>query len=200
MFKTKKYEDRLMSALKFSEFDLKNNQVGLMTYRQARHLRSARIAATLSWTMPFLLGIGGLSAWFTAMLATTDAPLDAILLPLLGVIALSGWLYAYYGLRVNRLNDDLRENRVSAVEGRVELGVATGNKSAAYWMRIDMMRFPLTQAAFLAFKNGDPYRIYFAPHSKQILSVEWLREDEDNNPFDEFTLVEDDVDEKRKVA
>jgi hypothetical protein len=33
---------------------------------------------------------------------------------------------------------------------------------------------------FLSFKNGDPYRIYYAPATKLILSAEWLRDD---SPF-----------------
>jgi hypothetical protein len=37
--------------------------------------------------------------------------------------------------------------------------------------------FAINKPIFLAFKNGDPYRIYYAPHSKTLLSAEWLRDE-----------------------
>ena len=32
----------------------------------------------------------------------------------------------------------------------------------------------INKDVFLAFKNGDPYAIYYAPYSKTLLSAEWL--------------------------
>lgn len=186
MEKLKKYEDRLMAALDFSELDLENNRAGLMTYHQAMRLRSARFVATLSWTIPLLLGVCGLSFGVSVMSLVGSAALEVALLPMLFVLGVSGWLYAFFGMRSSRLNDDLRENRVSVVEGRVDLSVVAGNNSAVYALDIGSIRFPLKHDGFLAFKNGDPYRIYYTAHSKRILSVEWLREDE--NSFEEEDL------------
>lgn len=200
MFKLKKYEDRLMAALNFSEFDLENNRVGLMTYHQMRNLRDRRVGAALSWALPMLLSISGLSLWYMVALGAQNVPVEVVFLPLLFVLALSGWLFAYFGMRSSRLGDDLEENLVSVMEGRVDLSVVTGRNSAAYSLQIDGLRFPLDRAAFLAFKNGDPYRIYFAPHSKHILSVEWLRDQEDDDPFEPLVLIDADQPEKRKAA
>ena len=36
------------------------------------------------------------------------------------------------------------------------------------------MTIRTTKAVFLAFKNNDPYRIYYTVGSKTILSAEWL--------------------------
>ena len=49
--------------------------------------------------------------------------------------------------------------------------------------------FVVSKQVFLAFKNGDPYRVYYAPNSKRIVAAEWLR-GEDN-----LLLDVDDFDE-----
>lgn len=72
----------------------------------------------------------------------------------------------------------MRTNQVALAEGRVDLSLNALQNTAEYFLRVENMRFTIKQNAFLTFKNGDPYRIYYAPHSKKILSVEWLREDD----------------------
>ncbi|MBK8029121.1 MAG: hypothetical protein IPK17_06325 [Chloroflexi bacterium] len=50
--------------------------------------------------------------------------------------------------------------------------------SGNYFVWLDGRKFKVQHDGFLAFKNGDPYRLYYTPHSHTILSAEWLRDDD----------------------
>lgn len=60
----------------------------------------------------------------------------------------------------------------ASIEGRINLNINGRRFSIA----LDNQRFDLKQEAFLAFKNDDPYRLYFTPRTKILLSAEWLRD------------------------
>ena len=90
------------------------------------------------------------------------------------------------------LIEDLRENRILAAEGRVDLSI---QGDYDYFLLVEKQRFRLRKKdTFLTFKNGDPYRIYYTPRSRQILSVEWLRENDDNLLDESERQREDEVD------
>ena len=89
-----------------------------------------------------------------------------------GVVVIGTWL------KGAKFTADIRKGEVDVAEGRVILDViGQGNSGNAYSARIENVTFAINKPIFLAFKNGDPYRIYYAPHSKTILSPEWLREE-----------------------
>jgi hypothetical protein len=79
-------------------------------------------------------------------------------------------------LKGDKARSDL-DDKISAVEGFVTLDII-GETYAIY---IDGSKFDVYKEAFLAFKNGDPYRIYLAPNSNKILSAEWLYDVQDDN-------------------
>ena len=174
MDKPKKYEERLMAALDFDEADLEANQVGQFSQRQIKRLNANRVAVTFGWALVLLAGIclGALVLAASNPVAGLEASTIAILLTIAGVDVL---LFLYNWLRANRLAADLRARQIAQVEGRVDLKLSSGQYSS-YFLNIGGMRFPMKQPQFLAFKNGDPYRIYYTPRSKKILAVEWLRE------------------------
>jgi hypothetical protein len=69
---------------------------------------------------------------------------------------------------------------VDAVEGLVNLRIKhhyLRPPRSQYVIELEKLRFDTAHRIFLAFKNGDPYRIYYAPGSNTILSAEWLRND-----------------------
>lgn len=177
--KPKKYEDRLMDVFSFDEDDLDANQAGQFSRRQLDRLNSRRNSARYGGALLGLLGLMTIAIVLPAIAAADGLSAGILGTPLLIGIILAG---IWFGLaaRARKLTADLHENRAAEIEGRVEL-VVGGGRYASYSLRVDKLRFPLKQKAFLAFKNGDPYRIYYAPHSKKILSVEWLREND--NPF-----------------
>ena len=85
------------------------------------------------------------------------------------------------GHRIGDLQEAVTAMSANAQSERlVDLSLNALQNTAEYFLRVENMRFTIKQNAFLTFKNGDPYRLYYAPYSQQILSVEWLRDD---NPF-----------------
>ncbi len=98
----------------------------------------------------------------------------------LAVVAVTLAFAAYVGLRALKLGADLRDERPAEVEGRIDLSMNAAQYAASYFLRVGKARFPLKKQPFFALKNGDPYRIYYTRRSKRILSVEWLRENDDN--------------------
>jgi hypothetical protein len=104
-----------------------------------------------------------------------DATAGSLVL-IIGFIA--GLLVAALWLRIRALNADLKWGEVSAVEGVVKLETQNDAEyGPTYAVKIGDMRFRVGERVFCTFKNGDPYRIYYAPHSKTILSAEWLRDE-----------------------
>lgn len=171
--KVKKYEDRVMDVFAFDEDDFEANQAGHLSQKQQVRLKAARNRAISAFALVSML-LGFLAFVFIAAGFQTSN----ILLPLAaGFLAVLG-TYAIYGRRAQAFRDEIRENRAAVVEGRIELLLNGTQYGSEYFLCVENLRFTVKQAAFLAFKNGDPYRIYYTPRSKQILSVEWLREDD----------------------
>ena len=177
MQKAKKYEERLMETFDFSEDDLDVNRMGQLSRRQAVRLNKQRQTQVLGATGILIVGIftvlvifGVVSAArMTYQALSTLAGLSLFFL-------LPSWII---WSRASKLINDLQRNRVAIIEGLVDLSVQ-GVQTANYLLHVGDTSFTVKQKMFLAFKNGDPYRIYYTPHSQQILSVEWLRENDDN--------------------
>ena len=164
--KPKKYEERLMDVFSFDEDDLDANQAGQLSRRQLNHLKAGRNSARYGGA---LLGLIGLMVLAILLPASVGSGFSASLIVPLVVGAIMAAGLVALSIRARRMSADLRENRVAESEGRVELQMKTGQNAASYYVTVDKRRFTIKQKAFLAFKNGDPYRIYYAPHSKRIL-------------------------------
>ncbi len=98
-------------------------------------------------------------------------------------------LYAFCWFKRADYQSDLDERIVYATEGRIRLVLDEERNNARYLVSVGSLTFVVGKQTFLAFKNGDPYRIYYAPNSKRIVAAEWLR-GEDN-----LLLDDDDLDE-----
>ncbi len=178
MEKPKKYEDLLMSAFHFEEQDLEANQAGKFTDWQRNRLRgdSRRSSALLA-----LFAFGGLFLAGLMTLIWSSAPNEAmsrLVVPLI-MIAVTSLILVFYWARSRRTAADLNAPVVSVVEGRVLLKASDG-QFGDYAARIGDVEFALKPQEFFAFKNGDPYRVYYTSRSKRILSLEWLRDADDN--------------------
>ncbi len=167
--KLKKYEDVLMRALRFDEEDLAANESGSFSVGQVQTLKRQR--GTVIISVSALLGIVTMLLLFANVYAGGLAPLVIVFLIVVAFVLLVGGLAA---LQVTR---DLRAG-LQLVEGRIDLDTTPGQNSATYTVKVEGKKFKVKKRAFLAFKNGDPYRIYYTPHTKTILSAEWLRDDD----------------------
>lgn len=151
-----KPEAILMYSLGFTEEDLADNQQGKMSIDQR-----LRCSARRHWWLAggIFCVVGFLIVWFGG-----------------GRLAVVLMLFAFFGficfLNAYRFYTDATKGMASTVEGRVNL-LINGRR---YSVVVENMKFDLKQKAFLAFKNGDPYRVYYTPKTKVLLSAEWLRD------------------------
>ncbi len=178
MDKPKKYEDRLMDVLGFDEDDLAVNQAGNITASQLEALRNGYHKWAARLLLVLVIALAYLFIFVLPAVASPDASIvgtcfSSLFAGVFGIVLTIGcWRKAGgYGR-------DLYERRLEIAEGRVQLSMKSAGRSAQYVLEVGDQRFQVSQKALLTFKNGDPYRIYYAPCSKRILSAEWLRGDD----------------------
>ena len=206
-----KPDELLMDAFGFDEDDLAANRAGQFStkqrtnleraYRYARHTNLYRTLAAILVTALILIAIllypNGLgnTLWMQQALCMIGVPA-------LGVAAFA----VRRSLRTARpLFRDLQSGTVKPVEGRVQLDVvpplqtSRTFKPPPLYLAIEDQGWRIDRDTFLAFKNGDPYIIHYAPHSRTILSVEWLRDPmTPQAPTDSTDALETPLSEKRK--
>ncbi len=167
-------ETDLMTALNFTEADLDANRDGQLSEEQYVSLQSKR-----TYWRYGVIGITGfaviLSAAGIRMLPGYDyAPANIVMLFCLLFGGIQFLTAFYYWMRYRAVTSDLRDQTVAAAQGIAMLESLGFGKMT---VRVGDRTFMMKDKAGLAFKNGDPYCLYYAPHSKILLSAEWLRED-----------------------
>jgi hypothetical protein len=180
--KSKKYEERLADAFAFDEVDLEANRSGKLTPRQMHRLNKARSRAVTLWAVPTIIAVMGMLIWLVLSPASLGA-IERLIVFALGALVVAG-AYFFAGLQSRRLEADMRDPQISTVEGPVELIVGGAQYGVTYMMKVGGKQFLLKKDTFFALKNGDPYCVYYTARSKQLLSVEWLR-DGDETLIDE---------------
>lgn len=166
---------KLMVAFNFSGEDLQANHDGYLTKQQRSKLNRDRT----SWKIFLALTLA------TIPFGTIWAIIDGIhihdtVASRIGIIGLiwivCGVIAVYIWLDKKRLDRDLYKGEVQHVEGRVEVGERLFRQRGTprYYVRIQGISWNTDFINYSAFKHGDPYVIYYAPHSKTILSAEWL--------------------------
>lgn len=174
--KSRSLTNDLMNALHFTQADLDANRDGCLTERQAarlrrkRNLRRLAIAGVVAFV--FLINLPGLFVIFGS--DDYSPPADILIFTglIMGCIGILAVLYTRSGLRA--IAADLQEKTVEAVQGQIKLEPFG---EGSIMLRVLDRVFSVSDRTGFAFKNGDPYCLYYAPHSKTLLSAEWLRED-----------------------
>ena len=105
-------------------------------------------------------------------------------LPGAAFAVLFGGLFIWAGVsQVLRAALDLMANRVECVEGLVQKKIkvsrthstrGTRRTNRRFYYVIDQHRFQVGECAYHALIENLPYRLYYAPHSKLLMSVEPL--------------------------
>jgi hypothetical protein len=160
-----KYGDMLMNALGYTDEDLAANQNGQLGPTQRAqltgNLNNWRLLAIVTIALAALLSVYRGDGW------ATPVAVWLIATPIL----------VYIGVKARAYSLDLHADEVEMVEGLIALDIINrGKNGVAYILDIEDLSFNIRKTVFLAFKNGDPYRLYYAPHSKLLLGAEWLRE------------------------
>jgi hypothetical protein len=185
-----KPKNPLMNAIGFTEEDLEANRNGYMSQRQfawlEREKRSRQrsfIATLVIW--PLLSGLLGPGAILYYGPASELTLLAAYLGTALVILI---FFIPFYDLRWRRVRQCRsavenvhRTGGISWVEGWVNLDIEAhaddGGTIYTYAISLESMCFNIRKDVFLAFKNGDPYRIYYEPYTTRLLSAEWLRDE-----------------------
>jgi hypothetical protein len=201
-----KPDELLMASIGFDEADLEANHAGQLGPNQRERLQRMRQTAQVNGSVAsgigLLLILGGLGL-------TVIGFLGAIGLVIVGLIFMAGGMQVFlrngrWILRTGKAQLlDQQEGRVERIEGRVSLDVQTAGgrgNAAEYTVRLEGRDWSVTREVFLAFKNGDPYALYYAPRSGVVLAAEWLREPppEMGSPADAEDVEQVDMQEKPK--
>lgn len=160
-------EDALMWAIGFTPADLAANQDGQLSPHQCDYfVQRKTFWMGLSILLILLFGYG----IFNIVKLGLNTGLIVGSLVIIFLIRVS-IIWSPF-VRWKQLHEDVGAQEIGAIQGLVSLEIET---SDSFRLKIGDERFSVKKDVFLAFKNGDPYAIYYAPHSKTILSAEWLR-------------------------
>jgi hypothetical protein len=169
-----KPEYTLMDALHFTEDDLEANRQGVLGQAQRDHLRRDRsrllaltVVALVSFTMSGLLCASPFFYGANTSLLQVASFFFVIAIMILGISR----------TRLGPWRNDLLTGKLAALEGRIRLDVGYGNLYSYFRIAVEGQTFGVRKDVFLAFKNGDLYRVYYGPNSKWLVSAEWLRDE-----------------------
>jgi hypothetical protein len=174
--KPKKYEERLMESIGFDEDDLEANRAGHFTQKQIDKFAAAQ-KKTLNAAIFFTLLIGAVLVFLALGVSLSITALRPLLI--IATLPLS-LIFAALIFHIHRLRTDVHDDDIGSVEGRIDLSLQPVQNTANYFLRVEGVRLHIGKNAFLAFKNGDPYCIYYSRRAKKLLSAEWLRDNDDN--------------------
>jgi hypothetical protein len=170
----------LIKAIGFTYADLDANRDGYMSKKQRAALSKER--RFLFNTVAIIVGgtvILHLVVLLLNMMEGGEISYGLLGLVLIFLIPVFGALFTWF--QRNRLNADLYKGSVYVVEGLISLHITDyGKKATFYYIYVQEEKFQLEKPVFDAFINGEPYAVYYAPHSKTILSAEYLRDAEVN--------------------
>ena len=159
----------LESALDFDANDLAANREGSMTQRQ-RDWQLRKGMRTIWWVLLLVLVV---DAYFVFRIVGALNRIGSSQSPevwLFGILADAAIVVLSIVFVVNmrkKLRADLQQGEVKVVRGTIKL------RRFPYGFSIGGLPFSLRDnRALSVFRDGEHYRIYYAPHSKTVLSAE----------------------------
>jgi hypothetical protein len=170
MVNEKSQQDALRAALGFNESDLELNRLGTLSESQLKSLRAVRFTA-----VAIVIGI----IIFTVFILWLFRGLLSIALQfgiiISAVVFLVGILQSLYR-GWNNADLDITRKRVICFEGVVSTEVKTDqSNSESFALKVGETEFVVEKEIFLAFQNGESYRVYCTAYTKNILSAELLQ-------------------------
>ncbi len=179
-----KPDELLMDSIGFDEDDLEANRAGKLGPNQAARLKrlqqSARISGVVASGIGLFFVLGGLALTVSGFLGSIGLVIVGLMFLALGAqLFLRNGMWTLRAAKAQLLDSQM--NAVERIEGRVSLDVQAkggfmGSSSSEYTVRLEGRDWSVTREVFLAFKNGDPYALYYGPRSGVVLAAEWLRE------------------------
>lgn len=162
-----------MDLINLTTADLTANKQGLLSERQRQCIRQQRLV----WAAGSM-GLGGLVVLVTAVLfwklrhpLFADRGQLTLALP---IILFWFWLLRHTPQQWLRANRDLRQGRVSVVEGTLQTTFTLGIgifRIITHRIYLNPLTFRVSETVFQQCKSGEVYRIYYASHSRQFLGA-----------------------------
>lgn len=158
----------LATANKFSQEDLTANQNGETTSSQRLKALPGMFGGVLLGLFP--LGLG-LVIFYTNQ---DSGDLTPLLVPVifLAIFAIFGGFLFFNGLLDFLVQSPLVVEGVGHKEKRVSRG--RRNRNTTYYYVVDGVSFRVRKSAFDALIDGERYRVYALPRTKQLLTIEPL--------------------------
>ncbi len=169
------FDENLARALNFIEEDVSANREGRMTVMQYAKLRHY-IKDELKWSIvgiPFFVGLILLLGF---SLSTGRGVVDFAA----GVIYLLAFLAAVVLVRLvlsirRGYLADLNEGRIKAVQGKVTINRTEDGSRILIPIEDGCIGFNISREAASVFREGEVYRIYYAPRCHYLLSAESVK-------------------------
>lgn len=157
----------LAVGLNYDADDLAANRAGRMSERQMASLmgNAAALWIGAGVALVFLLLWLGLFALLYSQ-AQDDTTRSAVIIANAIIGGLVVLVSVFVALERRKVLADRREGRVEQISGK--LMVDARNTSVI----VENRRFRLPSTALLRFQHLEPYTLYYAPRSKQVLSAE----------------------------
>jgi hypothetical protein len=164
----------LAEALDFTDEELALNRDGQLSERQLDELFSeAHQYRSLEMLVYVIAALIGIVIILDGIRRGDTVSSRIAILGVFGALAY-GLIFIIHRHRVHHQHD--ADGAVEAVQGQVSLNISGTSSSTTYTVRTADGKFNVGREVFFAFKNGDPYALYYAPRTRRVLSAEWLRE------------------------
>ncbi len=171
------YVQYLHTAFGTTPDDVQQNEAGQLSIGQLTKLQSSMNSKVLLG----LLSLGGLIMMGLIWGIAFSTPVQGRAAPdptqlwsmflLLAIPILISFVRPTWRFRALWL--DLREQRVESVDGRAIL-TPSRKQLYGYSLLIGGIEFKVDKAQYDLLQHGDPYTVYFTPHSRTLLAIEWL--------------------------
>lgn len=163
-----------MKALPYTRGDIAANRAGSMSLAQSARLREdiVTIQANISSHL-FEIGMVGLGLLLVLLIGGVQMTVLSATLVLVAVLMLL--FERLEGVRLRRLRADLDQRRVQWVAGAVQLQTWLDRAGIKrYGVKLGAMQFQVAPHVYRAIDSTQHYRVYFAPVSGALLSIEVL--------------------------
>jgi hypothetical protein len=152
----------LANANDFSPEDISQNQKGFLSKHQEN-----RLVRYIAFYGLVLLGGAALLFSLRFQILRAVSTTTSVLLLIIGLI-----LLLRFGWSMGKIVLDLWNGRVSRVEGLVTRQAHRSRYNTSYYYVVDTFKFEVSEAAYNALIEGMQYCIWYAPHSKRLVSIE----------------------------
>jgi len=157
----------------FKVEDLEANREGRLSGGQIAGLISKAVIYSVIWVVVLIFGV---VIWYAVYQDAHSSSAEEIIF-LVGA-GISLLLIAIFLWMVARILIDAVRGQVTIAQGLVRRTFTVTHTqhgtSTTYYYKLDKLSFNVSSAAYTAFIEGPQYRLYYAPLSKSLISIEPL--------------------------